>query len=300
MLYRNNLYLSVVTRRAASCYTVTRHGAKGLFKLMEVYVEPKRYHRECGHWWFDCWDWAVNTALSWACRPRIAVRPGEVAIDPHIHTLFSHCSISQPKKIILRAVRLGLGGVAIMDHSDIRGARDAAWCAADLKAAGAVPEDFLVIPGVEVNSASGHIGALFVDEILPDALSVEETVRVIHEAGGLAVAVHPYHAAGIGGAVFDAPFDAVEVECGSVFSLAKARKNQSLAQDLRLSGMTKLGSSDAHYAGAVGSCYSVINGIQQPTLQAAREAIANGRCAARSSEPWSRLRSFLSLMPIAK
>ena len=55
-----------------------------------------------------------------------------------------------------------------MDNDEILGSRAVAECAEELKRSGVILEEFVVIPGTEVNSAAGHIGALFVDEVLPD------------------------------------------------------------------------------------------------------------------------------------
>lgn len=219
----------------------------------------------------------------------ISTRPGEVAFDPHIHTLFSHCSISQPERVLRRAAAIGLGAIAIMDHNDTRGAKDAIRCAEYLKSIGQIPADFVVVPGVEVNATVGHVGALFVDEKFPLGLPPAELVDLIHEAGGLAVAVHPYHSTGIKDAIFDAPFDAVEIECGSVFSRRLVAENRELAGDPRMQSAAKLGSSDAHYIRAMGSCYTVLSGIEQPSIESIRQAILSGNCTPNSSMPYERL-----------
>ncbi|OFX15599.1 MAG: hypothetical protein A2Z18_03445 [Armatimonadetes bacterium RBG_16_58_9] len=217
----------------------------------------------------------------------------------HVHTLFSHCSISRPIDIIRRAAAIGLDGVGIMDHNETRGSDDATACAEHLKSAGEIPDHFIVIPGTEVGSRDGHICALFVSEKLPTGLNTEETVRVIHEAGGLALAPHPFHSTGINEAVYSAPFDAVEVECGSVFGRELVRLNQRLASDSRLSAAAKLGASDAHYIRALGSCYTIVD-AREPTLGAVREAIEYRRCEAHSSAPCNRLRRLLGGVPKLK
>ena len=264
--------------------------------MCKHYCPVPREARECKHWWFDGWDWLANQALRLCGSPRIQALDGETAVDPHVHTLFSHCSISQPERILLRAAAVGLGAVGIMDHHHVRGALEAMRCSDDLKRRGLLAESCLVIPGVELNSDMGHVGALFVEQDLPEGLSPAETVRAIHEAGGVAVAVHPYHSTGIGDAVFDAPFDAVEVECGSVFDAGLVRLNSELASDTRLAHVTKIGSSDAHYRNALASCYSVLS-VDEPTLEAAKQAILTGRSVARSSEPLRRMRRLLGSIP---
>lgn len=242
----------------------------------------------------------MNRALSLCGLPNINTAPGEIALDSHIHTMFSHCSISMPERILRSAVKRGLGAIAIMDHNSIRGATDTLLCADYLKSIGELPSDFVVIPGVEINSSIGHVGALFVDEIFPMGLCPEKLVDLIHDAGGLAVACHPYHSTGIGDAIFDAPFDVVEVECGSVFGKDLVRQNRMLISDPRLSNVTKIGSSDAHYVSAIGCCYTVFKNVGEPTLGSARYALENGNTRAEVSDACTRMRKLLGLIPKLK
>lgn len=261
-----------------------------------AYVPPGREQRRCRYDWFDKWDWLVNRAISAAGVVRAQARQGDIALDLHIHTLFSHCSISQPEKIIRQAVKLGLNGVAIMDHDDVRGADDALLCALDLKERGIIPEDFLLIPGVEIYSSAGHIGALFARQQFPSFLSPADTVKAIHDAGGLAVAAHPCHRAGIGREVFNAPFDAVDVESGAILAPGVAELNRGLCADPRLAQIAKIGSSDAHYVHAIGLCYTILHSAR-PTLDDARQAIIDGRTSPATSKACARLRRFLGVIP---
>ncbi len=259
------------------------------------YHAPTRKDRACKYWWFDGWDRLVNSLLRMAGRPHVVSSPGTLAIDFHVHTLYSHCSVSRPDRVLKVAAALGMDGVGIMDHNTVDGALDAMRCAEDMKRRGILREDFLVIPCTEINSEAGHIGALFVTEKMPENLSPAETVNAIHKAGGLAIAVHPYHSTGIGDAVFDAPFDAVEVECGSVFPDRLVQQNRALATYPRLLNMAKIGTSDAHYLNAIGSCYTVLE-VGSPTLDGVRQALLVGRTKAESSEPLRRIRKLLGMV----
>jgi predicted metal-dependent phosphoesterase TrpH len=267
--------------------------------LAETYHTPDRSVRECKYWWFDTWDWLINRGIGLAGAPEIRVGAGEIAIDPHVHTLYSHCSISTPDRLIRWAARIGLGGIGIMDHNDLRGVDCAIRCADELKLKKTIPEEFIIIPGVEVSSSKGHIGALFVREDIPESLDPAQTVRAIHEAGGLAIAVHPFHSTGVGEAVFDAPFDAVEIECGSVFDKQTVRLNSEMSTNARLADAAKLGASDAHYIRALGSCFTLLN-VEEPSLEAARRAIIDRRATPVTSLPYRRLRRLLRAIPKLK
>lgn len=260
--------------------------------MTDTYRTPDRKQRECEHWWFDAWDMMVNSILKSAGTPDVQVGPGEIAFDPHVHTLFSHCSISQPEKVIMRAVALGMKAIGIMDHNNVKGSLNVVHCAEELKRKKLIPEDFVVIPGTEINSSIGHIGALFIKEDIQIALEPEEAVRRIHNAGGLAVAVHPYHSTGIKDAVFDAPFDAIETECGSVFGGKLVEQNIELTDDPRLKDISKMGSSDGHYIHAIGSCYTTVK-LNDLTLDSLRQAIVDGKTTAKSSHPCIKMRKFL-------
>ncbi|MHB1458339.1 MAG: PHP domain-containing protein [Armatimonadota bacterium] len=203
-------------------------------------------------------DKLVNGFLSCCGSMRITPPPGCFAIDTHIHSLYSRCSVNSVEQIILRAAQIGLTGIAVMDHNDIRSAKAASECSDQLKQRNLIPETFIIIPGMEIGSGAGHIGALFVDEEIPKNLGMQGTVERIHEAGGLAVAVHPFLRSGIGDALFDAPFDAVEIESGSAFGHAPVEKAHHLLDDERMTNIAKLGSSDAHYIKAIGMCYTII------------------------------------------
>jgi predicted metal-dependent phosphoesterase TrpH len=260
--------------------------------LTENYVPPGRESRECKYWWFDGWDWLVNSALALAGGPRIVVEPGSIAIDPHVHSLFSHCSISDLSRLLARSARLGLSAIAIMDHNTSRGSAEAIRCSEFMKRRGELPEHFVVVPGLEVNSSAGHIGALFVEREIEMGLSPSEVLKIIREEGGLSVAVHPYHSTGVGDAVFDHDFDSVEVESGAVFERSAAERCRALSGDPRLAHVACIGSSDAHYVAAIGSCHTILDCAHgDPEL--IRDCIIQRRVRAVRTASYDRTRRLL-------
>lgn len=240
---------------------------------------------------------SVSALIRCCGLPKIVTPPGCIAIDPHVHTSFSKCSISQVEQIIMRAVRMGLRAIGIMDHNIVTGAGYAVTCADELKRRKLIPEDFLIIPGTEIACGSGqHIGALFLEEPIPKKQGVDATVQKIHDMGGLAVAVHPYLSSGIGDALFDAPFDAVEIESGSVLRHDAAERAHLLANDDRLGNLAKLGSSDAHHVVALGMCYTVIR-TDSVTLESLRSAITQGLSTPHTSGTYVKLRKLAYRLP---
>ena len=69
--------------------------------------------------------------------------------DLHVHSFFSKDATGSPESLIAAAMAKGLSGIAITDH-DSCGAHEY------LKDHPA-PAGFLVVPGVEVSTAEGHL-----------------------------------------------------------------------------------------------------------------------------------------------
>ncbi len=123
-------------------------------------------------------------------------------------------SLITPEDLIYYAKKRGLNAVAVTDHNQLEGAYKIAN-----------ETDFLVIPGMEVSSADGHIVALNVKELIPRGFSAVETVERIHRAGGVAIACHPY--VYFKGCLRDkvcATFDAIEVINARAFPFKRQRE----------------------------------------------------------------------------
>ncbi len=101
--------------------------------------------------------------------------------DFHSHTNYSRDSLIAPQAFVDRCLRRGVNCIAVTDHNEIEGAFVIEKLA-----------PFKVIVGEEVNTTEGEIIGLFLKELVPRDLSPEETIRAIHEQGGLAVIPHPY------------------------------------------------------------------------------------------------------------
>src|SRR5581483_4927563 len=54
------------------------------------------------------------------------------------------------------------------------------------------PGRLKIIAGEEVKTAQGEIIGLFLKELVPRGMSAAETVRAIHEQGGIATVPHPF------------------------------------------------------------------------------------------------------------
>ena len=115
--------------------------------------------------------------------------------------------------------------------------------------------DILVIPGVEVSSAEGHILAYNVNQEIPRDRTVEETIDLIHAQGGVAVAAHPYRVwSGLGEKnIIGHKFDGIECQNGRSTTRGN-RKAVELAEEMK---KPRTGGSDSHEPETIGKAYTV-------------------------------------------
>ena len=178
-------------------------------------------------------------------------------IDPHVHSFFSGDGVSSPEALIASAKKRGLDGLALTDHNTSDGCRylrDKGLLRED----GDPVDDFLVIPGVEVSTAEGHLLCLGV--WLPNGLAgtpAHEVTDMVHSLGGLVIPAHPYDRmrSGIRERVLDRlPMDGLEV-----FNAATTlqRHNHRALQYARHRALPQTAGSDAHHHAAVGCSYTI-------------------------------------------
>jgi hypothetical protein len=137
-------------------------------ELEEVYTElAARRHDEVG-------DKRV--------RSRLRQRP-LIDVDLHMHTDHSYDCATPVEVLIAEARARGLGAIAITDHNEISGAKDAVSKADGVK----------VIVAEEVKTADqGEVIGLFIDEKIERGMSLEETIAEIRRQGGLVYVPHPF------------------------------------------------------------------------------------------------------------
>lgn len=187
-------------------------------------------------------------------------------MDLHIHSSFSSDGRESPTDILKYARNLGLGGVAILDHNEIKGSLKAYQLAREM--------DIIVVRGLEVSTEEGHIVAYGVDQMIPAQKSIQETAEIIQDLGGISVAPHPYRFwSGIGGKrVSPRHFSGVEVQ-NARCTARNNRRSLRLAERLNL-GVT--GGTDAHNLSEIGKAYTNLE--TRPTSEdEVIHAISSGR-----------------------
>jgi len=169
-------------------------------------------------------------------------------LDLHNHTRYSPDSRVAPGDLVRVARKAGLDGVAITDHNAVGGIQEAE------EAAGT---EFIVIPGVEISTKSGHVLAYGVREVVPRELSVADTVRRVEALGGVAVAAHPYRFwSGLGeAALSEASF--VAYETCNARTLRRGNERARAFSVARKAGQT--GGSDSHFLDEVGRAVTIID-----------------------------------------
>lgn len=192
--------------------------------------------------------------------------------DLHIHSHYSEDSRARVEDIVEAAVSNGIRCIAITDHDEFRAHLD-------------INDDrVIVIPAEEVSSAKGHILAYGIDRHIPRGMGVRETIDAIHEAGGIAIAAHPYrYHSGLGEENIVPEFDGIEALNG----WSKRKDNQrsnALAQSF---GKIVTAGSDAHTSHRVGESWVEI----PDTVTTWQEAMAAIRAGV--DDIYSMDRSFL-------
>jgi len=108
-----------------------------------------------------------------------------IDVDLHMHTDHSYDCATPVEVLLATARQQGLGAIAVTDHNEISGALEAR-----AQADGAGPK---VIVAEEIKTAAqGEVIGLFLEELIPRGLSLEETVAEIRRQGGLVYVPHPF------------------------------------------------------------------------------------------------------------
>ncbi|MDI9623334.1 MAG: PHP domain-containing protein [Methanothermobacter sp.] len=188
-------------------------------------------------------------------------------LDPHIHSIYSGDAKGTPRQIIKRARRIGLDAIAIADHDTMQGSRVAEKEAKNFK-------DIIVVPAMEISTSKGHILALGIQDEIKKGVTPQEAVDSIHEQGAIVIIPHPFvrYREGLFVNVQDLKFDAIEtLNSRYIFGYSNWRARR-LAKEKNL---PMIGSSDAHFIAAIGTCFTQID--SEPNIDDILTAILKGR-----------------------
>jgi hypothetical protein len=187
--------------------------------------------------------------------------------DLHVHTNYSHDGESSVEACLKQAEERGLDVIAITDHDTTEGALYAMKCDSRV----------LVIPGIEISTADGHLIALGITTAIPSDQGFAETVAQAHAAGALCIIPHPYHKWRHGAALkvktAISMVDAVETFNSRYITGAANRKAARKAAFFK---KPCVAGSDAHNARYIGYGVTLVDApLEVPAIL---DAIREGKC----------------------
>jgi predicted metal-dependent phosphoesterase TrpH len=191
-----------------------------------------------------------------------------VSIDCHVHTADSYDSSATVEAVVRAASEAGIDGFVVTDHDRIERSLRAADRASDF--------GLLGIPGVEVSTLDGHLLAIGVTSRPESGRPLDETVRSVRAAGGVAVIPHPFQVSrhGVSQGAID---DCDGIEAFNAHSMTGLRNSQA-ERFAAAHGYPRFGGSDAHRAAFVGRGVThVETGVARPTVNDVLEAMRAGR-----------------------
>lgn len=197
--------------------------------------------------------------------------------DLHIHSNFSDANMSIEDILDYAENKTDLDIIAIADHDTIDGAVLAKKIAREKKLR------IQVIVGEEISTEEGHVVALFIDNLVPRGLSLEETLKRIEYNKGFAIAPHPLFHTRVRGkdtAIMDGIgfvnlikykeyFTGVETVNATPWMSQKNLKAEFINSSLIFKSET--GGSDAHIFDAIGKGYTAFEGKDIKSLKYALE-----------------------------
>ena len=191
--------------------------------------------------------------------------------------------LSSIEEILDSAERMRLDVIALTDHDDIRGS----FALRDLASRRASPVE--VVTGIEITTRSGHLLGLWIEDEVPMFCPLPDAVRRIHAAGGMAIVPHPLSfltfsvgeraLRGLHGhADRERMVDGIEIRNPSW--AGRVRASRTLWLNTHVLRAAETGSSDAHHASLVGTCWTDFPGRTGADLRRAigeRTTTADGR-----------------------
>lgn len=184
----------------------------------------------------------------------------KLKLDLHVHTTNSPDAFTDPGRLFSLCERAGLHGLAVTDHN---------------VPATAIPGKMILIPGIEISSAGGHVIGLGLSEPVPRGLSADKTIERIRQLGGLSIIPHPYdlfRSAVRPDRLRTRP-DAIEViNSASMLHTLTWKRARTFARSQKLPAVA---GSDSHIPQTVGRAFTIIDTVS-PDVPSILDAIRNG------------------------
>ena len=173
--------------------------------------------------------------------------------DGHVHSHHSRDAKGAVLELAQCAQERGLHGFALTDHDTVAGHAEIEEA---MQATG-----LLIVPGIEVTSAEGHILAWNVHDDIAKGRSLPRTVAAIRDQGGVAVAAHPLRMfSGLGPEGLRTHSATGALRAAEGLNARERRLVQQNTQRVVAGlGIAAVGGSDAHWVEDIGTAYTVFD-----------------------------------------
>jgi len=200
----------------------------------------------------------------------------KLKIDFHVHTTCSHDAHTRPEMLPRIISTRGLDGVALAEHDNLPRVE---------------VKDALVIPGIEISTADGHLIALGVSRQIGRGSPASEVIVEVRRLGGVTIIPHPYDyfSPSIDPANLRVRPDAIETINASIIFFEKAKqKAERIAQELSL---PTVGGSDSHIPETIGDAHTIVDS-DSTAIEDVLLAVKEGRAKpyGKATSLWNRLR----------
>jgi predicted metal-dependent phosphoesterase TrpH len=202
--------------------------------------------------------------------------------DFHIHSRYSMDCSTTLEQIIASCEKNNINCIALTDHGSIEGA---------LKLKSIAP--FYVIVGEEILTTRGEIMGLFLHELIPSGLTIEESIMRIKNQGGLFCAQHPFDRIrpdALKSEVMDEIADQIDIV--EVFNSRNPlrRSSEQALEFARVHDLPGTAGSDAHAAFEIGNAF-----VEMPEFKDKvdfLEALRKGKITGKRAGPLGRINSI--------
>lgn len=188
----------------------------------------------------------------------------------HTHTVFSRGTklvvegIDGPEQMLKIAKSKGIEAIAITDHDTIDGYLHAKKYSKKY--------GIFLIPGEEVTTADGHLVALGISDFIKPQMSLEETLDIVHNQGGIGISSHPFDLKKCGLNYKAQHCDAIEAYNSINLERISNWKAQRFARKYR---KPVTAGSDAHSAEMIGNALNNLSA--EKDIDSIIKAIKKGR-----------------------
>lgn len=207
-----------------------------------------------------------------------------IKLDLHVHTNYSKDSLIDPKDAVKVAIKKGLNGLAICDHNTLRACRI-------LKKER--HENFIIIPGMEVETHIGEVIGLFIeDEIKIKDNNFFTIIEQIKNNNGIVVIPHPFDFLRsnrlklnlLSEKTVKKHIDGIEIMNSRIILKRCINKARNYNEKLNL---FETGGSDAHTKNEIGNAFTIIRDIDDFSLENIRKSLLqnNSKSVGRLSNP---------------